>query len=393
LLLLAMAMAPSAQADVFRGELVDPDYAATLRDEPPYPPRGRTPFEESLEPFRTIVVPSAPPVGAVRAQAEYETNDGLLIRWNAGQSLLQSRIAVAVTTLTPDARLYVAVRDAAEQSTATSTFSGAGANMTRIEFVTQPCANLSQCTIWMRDYGPRFVDNAGVRAGVDHTYNRPRPVDDAFPGVWSVRSGDPNYVMPITHGGGNFHLFSTRQAFMTQLIETENGGMTSAQIVQMYQDYQGLDVEIVPPFPVTFDVTQHIDMWMYPVDDDEIIVSEYSASVGGGVPKTVSDNFAAARAAEGYTVYRTPGWRSGSTHFTYANAVALNNIVLVCTFTNQPTGTENEAALATFASAFQDKTIVPIDCSSIINSAGAIHCIVMHVPRMDPGEIFRNGFE
>jgi agmatine/peptidylarginine deiminase len=92
----------------------------------------------------------------------------------------------------------------------------------------------------------------------------------------------------------------------------------------------------------------------------------------------------------GYTVYRTPGWQSGGTHFTYANAVVVNNIVMACRFNSVTT--ENETARAVFASAFQDKQIVQVDCSSIITSAGAIHCIVMHVPALLE-VLFRNEFE
>ncbi len=92
----------------------------------------------------------------------------------------------------------------------------------------------------------------------------------------------------------------------------------------------------------------------------------------------------------GYTVYRTPGWQSAGTHFTYANAVVINNLVMVCRFNSVTT--ENETARAVFASAFQDKQIVQVDCSSIITSAGAIHCIVMHVP-VQAAIPFHNQFE
>lgn len=381
-----LACAPAAAASgVWTGTLVDPAYLDSIRDDSPTPPRGGTASERALARPALPAVPSAPPTGLVRAQAEYEENDGLIVRWGQQNALL-TEMTVAVTTLTPDAKMYIVVTGAAQQSSATTTLTTAGANLSRVQFITQACTGVETgCNVWMRDYGPRFVDNDGVRAAIDHVYNRTgRNGDDRFPITWAAVTGEPRYDIPLVHGGGNFHLFSNRRAFMTQLIQNENPARTAQEIRDLYTQYQGLDVAIVPAFPTSFDATQHIDMWIYPVDDDEVIVSQYPASVG--TPATISNDFAAARAAEGMTVYRTPGWQSGGTHFTYANGVVINNIVMVCRFNNSQTpsgtGAENTQAANTYAAAFEDKTIVTVNCANIIPSAGAIHCIVMHVPRM-----------
>jgi hypothetical protein len=129
-----------------------------------------------------------------------------------------------------------------------------------------------------------------------------------------------------------------------------------------------------------------------PVDDDEIIVGDYP--VAAGSPRTIANDFAAARASAGYTVYRTAGWNSGGagggTHYTYTNAIAINSLVLTCQFNGF--AAENQAALNVFSAAFEDRQVVPIDCSGIIGFAGAIHCVVMHVPS-PAGALFLNGFE
>src|SRR5690606_23189118 len=104
----------------------------------------------------------------------------------------------------------------------------------------------------------------------------------------------------------------------------------------------------------------------------------YDAAQGGGVPRQVTEATASLMASRGYTVFRTPGWRTGNTHFTYTNSVIVNQTVLVCQFNGYPT--QNAQALAVFEEAMPYHDIVPIDCSDIIGSAGAIHCIVMHVP-------------
>ncbi len=384
----ALVAGSSAAAEA---PLVDPAYLATIKDDRAPTHRGMTPEERASWRAPDLSrMPLAPPPDPVRAQAEYERNDGLLVRWGSRSALI-TQMAVAATTLDSTARMYIVVTGQAQRDSAFATLQGAGAAMDRIEFIVQACT--STCTEWMRDYGPRFIDRLGSRESIDHVYNRNRPTDDAFPDVWSALQAEPQYDIPLVHGGGNFHLFSNRRAFMTTLIQAENSGTSAQQIKDLYRAYQGLDVEIVPAFPVAFDSTQHIDMWVYPVDDNEVIVSDYPEA-GDEVPNSIADAFAAARAAEGYTVYRTPGWSSGfgtGTHFTYANSIALNSIVMVCTFSGQ--AARNEEARAVYAAAFQDKRIVPIDCSTIIGSAGAIHCIVMHVPNGALSLLFNNDFE
>lgn len=392
LLLLSIGLPPmhAVAADGER-RVVDPAFLATIVDDETNPlPRGLTPEERARWRLPSpSLLERSPPPGPVRAQAEYEENDGLLIRWGVQNALL-TEMTVAVTTLTADARMYIVVSGASQRASATTTLTNAGANMARVSFITAPTDS-----VWMRDYGPRFVDHNGARAMVDHTYNRPRPNDDAFPAVLSALWGEQKFDLPLRHGGGNFHLFATRRAFMTDLIVDENPGTTAAQVRDLYQAYQGLDLTIVDPFPAGFDSTQHIDMWTLPVDDDEIIVSSYPSTVG--TPSTIADTFASARAAEGMTVWRTPGFRAtiGSppvaSHITYANSVVINNLVLLCRFNGFDT--QNAQARAVFEQAFEDKTIVQVDCTQIITLSGAIHCIVMHVPRMIEGLVYRNGFE
>jgi hypothetical protein len=121
-----------------------------------------------------------------------------------------------------------------------------------------------------------------------------------------------------------------------------------------------------------------------------VIIGDYNDHPSSTYPaKVITNDAAATMEALGYTVYRTPGWNSGAngyngTHYTYTNAVFINDMVLIPWFNGY--ASENAAALATFQAACPDKTIIQIDCSNIITYAGAIHCVVMHVP--DPELIF-----
>src|SRR5690606_30360506 len=93
--------------------------------------------------------------------------------------------------------------------------------------------------------------------------------------------------------------------------------------------------------------------------------------------------------SRGYTVLRTPGWNDFGTHYTYTNAVVLNEVVLMPAYSSYPL--ENQQAAAAFAQAFPGRQIVPIAADGIVDFAGVLHCIVMHVP--DPHFLFRDDLE
>jgi agmatine/peptidylarginine deiminase len=360
----------------------DPDYLATIRDDDPNPlPRNLAPHEIGVPLPQRPNQPSAPPSGPVRAQAEYEANQGILIRWGS-YNALHTEMTVPLTTATPPSEVYVVVSGSSQQASASSVLQGGGADMDHVHFVIA-----ATDSVWIRDYGPRFIDDSGRRAIVDHEYNRPRPNDDLFPIVYGAQINETVYDIPLVHGGGNFHLFGTRDAYMTRLIVNENPGLSEQQIIDDYADYQGLDVTLTDPFPSSYDSTQHIDMWMLPLTDSKVIIGQYDANQGSGIPKQVTDATANLMQSRGYTVYRTPGWRSGA-HYTYTNSVIVNQMVLICRFGGSYTS-QDAQALATYQSALPDHDIVQVDCSDIIFSAGAIHCIVMHVPDL----LFRNGFD
>jgi agmatine deiminase len=351
--------------------IADPAYLATLHDDGSQLPRGLAPFE-SVPGYLRPQMPAEAPGGHVRAIAEYEGTAGILINWGDNDAI-HTEMVVPLTTADPPADVWVVVLDPSEQQQAGITLANGGADLAHVHFITAPTDS-----VWIRDYGPRFVAHEGTRAIIDHIYNRPRPLDDLIPGVIGTDWNEPVYELPLVHGGGNFHLFRDREAFMTRLIVNENPGVSEDEIRADFRAYEGLDVTLFDPFPQTFDATQHIDMWMLPLADSKVLIGQYDASEAGGVPKTVTDTAASELSSRGYTVYRTPGWSNSGTHYTYANSVIVNQIVLICRFDGYPT--ENAQALATYQQALPDSDIVPVNCSDIIHLSGAIHCIVMHVP-------------
>lgn len=353
-------------------------------DDDPNPlPRYATPEELAMPPLELPEAVLAPPTGTVDCPPEYARNDGILLRWGSFNDLLTA-MTVPVTTGDPDAVVYILVSGSSQQSSATTTLTLAGADIGQVEFIT-----VATNSVWIRDYGPRFISEDGHRAVVDHTYNRNRPLDNQVPDFIAALWGEASYDIGLVHGGGNFHLYGDDDAYMSELIVDENPTLTPAEIEQRYLDYQGLDLTITDALPSWFDSTQHIDMWMLAVADREVIIGQYDQGLHPDA-YTVTETWVTELSNRGYTIHRTPGWRSGGTHYTYTNAVIFNDMVFVPEYSGY--AAQNAQAMTVFETAFPGKTLIPVNCSSIIVYAGAIHCIVMHVPEVDV-PIFADGFE
>ncbi len=319
-------------------------------------------------------VATSPPMGPIRAASEYEPMAGILLAWEGGSSYtdIVRQMAVAITT-TGEANVWVACDSSSEANSVQSTLSTYGADMSRVHTVVR-----STDTVWIRDYGPRYIFEGDCRAIVDHVYNRPRPNDDDYSSYFRSQVGHAYYEHDLVHGGGNYHLNSTGTAAATELILNENSGMSQSQIVDVWRTYQNVETYIHDAFPTSVDSTQHIDMWMQIIGDTEIIISDWP-SASGSTQDQICDGAASYYQSIGWTVHRTPAFTSGWTHFTYTNMVLCNGLVLLPKY-NDISDTYDNQALATVQAAMPDRQVVQITCDNLAYSAGVMHCICMHMP-------------
>ncbi len=325
---------------------------------------------------------ATPPTGPVRCVAEYEPMQAILVSWlgTSGMNTILAKMGGQITTV-GNADLYVVVPNAATQTSATSLLSAQGANMSRVKFFVH-----TNDTIWIRDYGPRYIYQGNCRAIVDHTYNRPRPNDDAFSQWFGPLKKQPVYDIPLIHGGGNYHLNAFGEGFATRLIDNENPTLTEPQILTHWQNYQNVNTHLFDPYPTSVDSTQHLDMWVQVFGDKKVMVSDWPSNVGSA-QDVICDNAAVYFASQGYTVSRVPARSLSGTHYTYCNTVICNDLLLVPTYTNTTvvSAGHNTEAFNTWKSVWEtpDKPahkVVQVDCQAIVTSAGVMHCIVMHVP-------------
>ncbi len=365
----AIAASP-AGPDLLNRGLVYPESAET--------PRHLTDAERrfiQLNPIVNLRGTTAPPAGDIRCAAEYEPMDGIVVGYEGSTSWLNilAQLGAQVTT-TGNAKFYVITDSGSEPADATNRLNSFGANLSNVVFMSRTLDS-----IWMRDYGPRYIYQGDCRAVVDHTYNRPRPNDNLFPVFFAAQKGHAHYEHQLVHGGGNYHLDAVGFSYATRLINNENPGLTESQIHNIWQQYQNVDTTFTTPFPTNVDATQHIDMWMQVASDNLVFISDWPNNPGSA-QDVICDSTATMLTNAGYTVVRLPAYSTSGTHYTFSNMVMCNNVVIVPQYSVNPAFSQNAAVLATIQNALPGKTVVGVSGQAIVTAAGVFHCIVMHVP-------------
>lgn len=343
---------------------------------------------DTLHPYVVPSAADAPETGLVTTPPEFAPVDGVLYRYSTTAWPVVVRDLVVALTSDPshDEIAYVVVSDANQRNVATSQFSAAGADMSKVVFIIAP-----NNSIWMRDYGPHFVYQGENIAVVDSHYYPGRSLDNFLPTLLGDDFFEmPTYDIGLYYSGGNYQADTNRNGYITSLIHSDNPGFGEPFIAELYNKYQGVDNLIVfPALPPTVDGTGHIDMWFYLIDDDTAVISEF---IPGSNPTAISITNNAADFMEdvmGFEVFRVPdsnGFhpQANGAHFTYANAFRVNDRIFIPSYGqgNASHNARDAQALATWQQAAGPGIeIVPINCYDIIPAAGAIHCIVKQVPR------------
>ncbi len=330
-------------------------------------------------------VTNSAPTGTVVGPGEYAPSEAIIMAWEGGTSLnnIQRRMIREITT-TGDADVYIVFDNTAERNSILPTLStntlSLGTNVSRVKPVVA-----TTDTIWLRDYGPRYVYENNVRVISDHTYNiTSRVNDNALPVPFGAARKHAVYTLPLRHGGGNYHLNSIGQGFATLLIANENTTRTQAGIRTLWQQHWGVNTTITGALSTSVDGTQHIDMWMQIIGDNQVMISDFVAQTGTAQDNLV-DGQAATMSSAGWQVTRLPARNinvSGfNVHYTYTNAVMCNNLVLIPSYTNATIAPYNALALAAWQAALPGYTIVQVPCEDIVTLSGVMHCIVMHMPK------------
>ena len=322
----------------------------------------------------------------IEPHVEYTPTAGVLVRYQEDE--WSEIVADLVANLTGDPAhdeiAYVVVADASQRQHAQWQFANAGADLSKVRFIVQP-----NDSIWMRDYGPQFIWQGGAGATVDSTYYPNRPLDNFMPTeLADTVFEQPSYHLDLKHPGGNLLAATNGHGFITSLVLDQNRGLDESRIAELFRQYHGIDtLHILPRLPMTVDHTGHIDMWLYLVDEDTVIIGEF---LPGSDPDAIeiTNNAVPYMESLGYEVFRVPAWDAvhpgwGSTHYTYTNGFRVNDRIFIPSYGAGRSAyiQHDDDALATWRQAAgSDVEIVPINAWDIVSSSGVLHCITKQVP-------------
>jgi agmatine deiminase len=363
-------------------------------------PNGLTPEEIRMLP--TYKFPgqgtkaiTTPPSGSIRAMAEWEEVSGLVISW---RSSYVSTLREIVRYGRLETRVIIICADSNAVKTSLTSANIPLGNISYLEEASN--------SVWMRDYGanPIYRNDVDSMFLVDWIYNRPRPDDDVVPSALGTYLNLPVYTTTaapndLVHTGGNYMSDGAGTAFSSKLVLDENGpngtfnvtNKTEAEIDSIMKKYMGI-TRYIKMETLPYDGIHHIDMHMKLLDEETLIVGEYPAGVADGPQieanlQYVLSNFNSMFGTP-YKVIRvvmppeTNGSypNTGGDYLTFTNSVFVNKTVLMPIYRPQ----YDTTALRIMKNALPGYDVIGINCNSIIQQSGAIHCITHTVGVSDP---------
>lgn len=336
-----------------------------------------------------------PPVSPVRTIAEWEELQALVLGWKDYPTILREIVRAAKQ----ETRVIIVYTTPNTVTSLTNYLAAAGIDTVNVTFV-----NNAVNTIWSRDYGPwsAYTNDVDTLITIDWIYNRPRPADDAIPGVVASLLNTPLYQTTtapydLVHTGGNFMTDGFGTGFSSELVLDENtlaGGFnvnhTAAEVDSIMNQFMGINRYIrMPTLP--YDVIHHIDMHMKLLDEQTILFGQYPSGIADG-PQIeanllyVLNNYPSVFGTP-YKIVRIPMpddnnlWpNNGGDYLTYSNSSFINKTIIVPVY-GVP---EDSIALSIYRNQLPGYKVVPITCSSIIGALGALHCITKEIGTTDP---------
>ncbi len=350
-----------------------------------------------------------------RIPAEWEELEGVWFVYTTGYSDFVPDMIKEVADVT---KAFVMVESTSEESSANSYLNSYGVNMANVEFYVYNGSSWS-VPVWIRDFGPMYVFEAGERKLIDFTHSY--HCDDMPIVIGNLTDVDVIDGTDIELPGGIYISDGINTSFGSKALYVEPNGATfgnsyvwnvnhyssETAFLDDLSNFTGNSKNIMIDY-MDNDKTHHIDMWSKQLDENTFVVGDYVNQSDSNY--TILNNVASFLEDEGYTVIRIPqpeqlGYKNITnpnskftrtdryikTTITYTNALFVNGgesgkKFLVPSYTDYTfTGasTVNQQVKTIYENALPDYEVVMINSDSIIGSGGSIHCTTMQVPKED----------
>jgi len=243
-------------------------------------------------------------------------------------------------------------------------------------------------SMWVRDYGPFFVMETknGPAHVVDYAYNQPnRDYGDLFNASFASTLGYEFSRAELSFEGGNLLTNGEGLCVTTNILLEQNvgRGYDERQIGNVLgKEFQfGYWTHLNQ---LEGEPTHHVDMFCTICAPNLAVVGSYKPDEDPTNAAILDDDAAALAkdtTKEGpMRVARIPmpSHRDGNFR-TYTNVVYANGTLLVPQYGDGDAELD-KVALATYRKLLPDWEIVGIDCATMADKRGALHCITFNIP-------------
>lgn len=325
-----------------------------------------------------------PPTEPVFWQGEYTPRSALLLTWPEDR-LLDPIALDIIRHAAPVVEVRVVVRSVA-QAAARQAVRLAGIDLSRVVFI-----EAETDTVWMRDYGPVFVEQGGRTVAIDADYLVDCLEDEALPTRTYQRLGASAVLRsPVQMMGGSLLTDGAGTCFTTPALAEANG-VTDWDADGGLRRWYGCQQVLSLP-ELTGGAIDHIDLMLSVAGPHTLLLGEADPERDPGNHAVLEEALAIlqqARALDGrpYTIHRVPmvplhrkaRADRQATVRTWLNLVPLNDRVLVPSYDNVDINVQMKAWEA-IGAAFAGRRVVPIQADAAAELYGAIRCLTVTVP-------------
>lgn len=328
----------------------------------------------------------------VYLQAEFEKNEGLILKWNYNASVDSAVVKIA-TVISSDDKVWILYDpsnaitiDAIQAQLALS-----GAYLSNIVFFAGTAENP-----WIRDYGPlaayQLTDLTYTRHFIDAQYFPSQfPLADFLP-MQLASDFNFNYdVMNLNFEGGNLLLDGIGRGFVSDRVLIENPGLNTNQVIQaLYTKLNLNEIIILPSIPECGGGNLgELSRLVKFIDPETVLVSQFPANVSyyqqvEMIADTLSKTFN--DVGKALQVVRLPVAPNENGEYSannpgeirsYTSSILFNDKILIPSYNN-----ENDAiALNVYQQLFQGYQVIQIPSQELSVLNGSLYRLALNVPQ------------
>ena len=288
--------------------------------------------------------------------------------------------------------IVILANDKKQLETAVSLAESTGANLDHVSFFV-----FQLDTIWLRDFGPRFLETESDPMSIDFYYDGTRPKDDQFPNHWGELAGVKNTTVEWTLQGGNLISNGQGLAFTsTRFFEDnhvrfpfrESPGNVEYErrklVVDSFKKECNID-RLLFLRPLTPEATKHVDMLTTFLAPDHMLVARVDPRADPVNAQILDEN---ARFLRTVKVNGRPmrvdridiPTRQSKYWSPYTNVIFANDLVLIPVYKSDSPTLVNRA-MQTYRQLLPGKHVDTIDMTTMQKLEGALHCLSINVPK------------